>query len=83
MDVVVSEYLHIRKNEGWSSTRVTDVYDVFSTRQGTKLGVIKWYGQWRQYAFFPAGSTIWNPDCLREVADKCAELTREHREAKK
>ena len=74
-------YLHIRKNETLSRDRVTDIYDVYSTRRGMKLGTIRWYGAWRQYTFAPWSETIYNPDCLREIADKCAELTKQHRDS--
>lgn len=32
------------------------------------LGTIKWYPGWRAYAFFPLSATIWEQQCLREVA---------------
>lgn len=31
------------------------------------LGEIKWFGKWRQYAFFPDPHTVWNPECLEDV----------------
>jgi hypothetical protein len=45
----------------------TDVYDVLSKSRGDKLGQIRWYGAWRQYAFFPCGETIWNKACLVDL----------------
>lgn len=72
---------YIRMIETLSRDRVTVVYGIYAMRSGTCLGEIKWYGAWRQYTFWPHLGTIWNPDCLREVADKCAELTRDHRKA--
>ena len=45
----------------------TDVYTVISRQSGFKLGEIKWYGAWRQYAFFPCGETIWNKTCLADI----------------
>ena len=40
---------------------------------GAILGTIRWFGRWRQYAFFPADGTIFNPECLRDI---CAEINR-------
>lgn len=60
-------------------TRVFQVYD--ST--GTLLGAVRWFGRWRCYAFYPHGETVYEPTCLREIAEFCAEETRRHREAKK
>lgn len=46
------------------------------------LGVVRWYGAWRRYAFEPQPSTVWEQDCLRAVAEFIEEKTREHKEAK-
>lgn len=32
------------------------------------LGEIKWHCAWRRYCFFPANDTIWDLNCLDEVA---------------
>lgn len=33
------------------------------------LGVVKWYGPWRGYAFFPQAGTLYERTCLRDIAD--------------
>lgn len=50
-----------------SASGKTLVTSVYSARSGDKLGEIKWFGRWRQYAFYPAEGTIWNPDCLADI----------------
>lgn len=57
----------------------TEVWSVMSMRGNALLGLIKWYGPWRQYAFFPAPGTVWNVDCLTEVQEKIATLKRQRR----
>lgn len=59
--------------------RKTGVWYVRATRDLSVLGVIAWFGRWRQYTFSPGFETTFNPECLRAIADKCAELTAEHR----
>lgn len=54
--------------------RKTEIWNVVSRRSGARLGVIKWFGRWRQYAFFPEPNTIWNPDCLDTVGSHIHEL---------
>lgn len=44
----------------------TPVYFVDS-KQGAHLGEIKWYGPWRCYAFYPAGGTIFDKSCLKDI----------------
>jgi len=80
--LLMSEYLTIEKNEGLSRGRKTGIYDVCSSRSGDVLGTIQWFGRWRQYTFWPVHGTTYNPECLRYIADTCARLSREHREAK-
>ena len=53
---------------------------IVKTLQGARLGVVKWFGPWRQYSFFPDPDTAWERDCLRTVADFCERSTLEHRQ---
>lgn len=73
VDHLTFTYLGIRPK------KKTGAWEVRSARTGMRLGNIKWYGPWRQYAFFPDQLTIWNPDCLRALADRCEEETKAHR----
>jgi len=45
----------------------TSVIDVISKLHGYRLGIIKWFGRWRQYAFFPEDGTIFNVECLNDI----------------
>jgi len=45
----------------------TQVWQIISKKWGDVLGVIRWYGPWRQYIFYPEKDTIWNKDCLDDV----------------
>lgn len=56
--------------------RKTPIITIRSKLHGVVLGEIKWYGRWRQHAFFPAPGTIWNPDCLSEITDYIKSLRR-------
>jgi len=47
------------------------------------LGTVAWYSRWRGYAFYPTPASIFEQDCLREIADFCEARTREHRAARK
>lgn len=50
--------------------RKTGVWQVVSQSSGDVLGIIKWYGAWRQYCFFPADATLYNTDCLAAITDR-------------
>ena len=50
------------------------------------LGNVAWFPAWRRYTFYPNLSTIYEADCLRDLADFCSEQTllrREERAAEK
>lgn len=38
-------------------------------QEGQLLGIIKWFGRWRQYTFFPQPVTVFNRECLRDIAN--------------
>jgi len=46
------------------------------------IGIVKWYAPWRKYAFMPYSNTVFEQDCLRDIADFCERRTKEHKEAK-
>ena len=45
----------------------TKVIKVMSKLHGNTLGVIKWFGRWRQYGFFPESETVFNMECLNDI----------------
>lgn len=71
----MSDYLDFLLDDKRSRNRKTEVWIVRATRDQAKLGEIRWFGRWRQYAFWPEPETIFNIDCLREIADNTASLT--------
>jgi hypothetical protein len=46
------------------------------TLAGLNLGVILWYGAWRQYCFQPSEMTTFERKCLRDIATFCETETR-------
>ena len=42
-----------------------------------RLGIIKWFGRWRQYAFFPEKDTVFNVGCLSDIQAYIKELRQE------
>lgn len=46
---------------------------VIARKNDAVLGEIKWYGRWRQYAFFPVMGSVFNPDCMRRICEFISE----------
>ena|SRR5256885_11213324 len=60
-----TEYLLFR--EVPSPGLKTRVWTVESKNRGDVLGLIRWFGQWRQYIFDPADGTVFNATCLSDI----------------
>ena len=63
----MSEFLEFRLNEE-SDGKATEVWDVVSKHHGDVLAQIRWYGAWRQYTVHARQATIWNQQCVRDLA---------------
>lgn len=59
------------------STGKTERWEV-ETLTGNLLGHVRWHGAWRQYAFDSLLS-VYEPRCLRDIANFCETKTREYR----
>lgn len=58
----------------------TRVFIVGPTRGGgQELGYVRWFSRWRCYSFFPTGNTVYEHQCLRDIAKFCEDRTNEHR----
>lgn len=49
-----------------SSGRKLSIFSIL-TKQGISIGEVKWYGNWRQYCFFPDEDSIYDRKCMMEV----------------
>jgi len=60
-------------------TRVWRVRSNDSPPAAGDIGAVGWYGPWRKYCFFAAPNTVWEEDCLREIAAFCENQTKRHK----
>ena len=60
MDFVLQKQEEGRKTEKWK---------VISAMGSHELGIVSFHPAWRKYVFWPEKSTIFDPACLRELAD--------------
>jgi hypothetical protein len=47
----------------------TKRWKVATTYDATILGRIAFYPRWRKYAFYPETNTLYEQDCLRDIAE--------------
>jgi len=59
----------------------TKVWNILSKSSGDLLGIVKWYGPWRQYVFFPQDETIYSSGCMDFIVQfmKSANTEQKHR----
>lgn len=48
--------------------RKTKIVEVRAVRDRALLGMIKWFGRWRRYAFFPEPGCVFEAGCLEVIA---------------
>lgn len=58
----------------------TKSWQVWNKQIRVCLGYIKWHGAWRCYAFFPGDNTLYEHNCLWDIADFVSRETKEHRD---
>lgn len=75
----VYEYIVLRY-VGDSASGKTQVWRV-ETRYGDLLGIVRWFGRWRQYTFWPSNETLYSAGCLHDVADFIESLHEARRDA--
>lgn len=62
--------------------KVTKSWEVRALGGNDLLGVVKWYAPWRKYCFWSYAS-IFEQDCLRDIASFIESETTKHRLARK
>lgn len=58
--------------------RTTERWSVVNRDSKIRLGIVQWFGRWRQYTFDPANALTFEKNCLRSIAAFCEQKTVEH-----
>jgi hypothetical protein len=62
-----------------SKSGLTQIY-VIESRNGVKLGAVKWHGQWRKYVFCPSPNTLFDEKCMVEIGLFLIDATLNHKQ---
>jgi len=49
------------------SPRRTQIWSCRNLRSDDELGVVQWYGPWRQYCFLAKTGVVFSAGCLKDV----------------
>jgi len=66
---------------GASASGKTHTWSVRSLQGNAYLGAVRWFGRWRRYAFYPYDNTVFEQQCLRDIALFCESQTASQRVA--
>lgn len=72
----MSKYLDFRVIISGGKTKY---WSVCNLKSGTELGLIKWYGAWRQYCYFPSIQAVYSAGCLEDIAEQLKTAMREEK----
>ena len=78
----MSKWINFEDN-GRSPSGKTRYWGVRAKDGGITLGEIYWFAAWRKYVFAPEGASVFEEDCLRDIANFCEEQTKVHGTARK
>jgi hypothetical protein len=54
-----------------NSGRKTLIFDVYACASAMCLGQVRYFTRWRIYVFFPLDGTVYDANCLFEIARFC------------
>jgi hypothetical protein len=60
---------------GKSDNGKTDNWEVRANERNVFLGFVRWRSTWRRYCFYPAADTMFEEDCLSDIAAFLREQT--------
>ena len=76
MNAPTAKWVDFREVDPKPKTRV---FLVLQKDTSGVLGRVSWWGPWRRYAFFPEVGTLYESQCLHDIAAFCDWLMDEHR----
>jgi len=69
-----TEYRYIHFVEVSGAGSAIKRFSVRNNKSREQLGLVRWYGQWRRYCFFPEPCCVFNADCLSDIREFMAQL---------
>lgn len=74
---------YVRIYEEYKENRKTPIYYLYNQLdERIELGEIKWNGKWRKYCFYPYDETLYDTQCLMDIALFMDKLNKEKRNKK-
>jgi hypothetical protein len=69
-----TEYEYLIFVEVPNPGKKTRIFNCTTKNGGGTLGIVKWFGNWRQYCYFPSVQATYSYGCLIDIADFMKQL---------
>lgn len=76
-------FVRAHKRTKQDKRRKTPIYIIRKDSEGLmaeRLGLVKWYGAFRQFVFYPDNNTVWSKSCLEIVNSFLDRVNKRYRE---
>ena len=80
MKVFEGKWISIEELDVDYKKKKTKEFEVYNHFDKTVLGIIKWRGSWRKYAFFPHPDTFFEWVCMTDIGNFCKEETKRYKD---
>jgi hypothetical protein len=67
-------YRYISFSQVLVKGRTTTTWHCLNNSSRELLGVIQWFGSWRQYCYFPKADTVYSKGCMEDINDFIEQL---------
>ncbi|MCE5227911.1 MAG: hypothetical protein LLG05_18885 [Porphyromonadaceae bacterium] len=68
------EYQYLSFIEVSNPKGKTRIFECRNKNSQTVLGMVKWYGAWRQYCYSPTVQAVYSAGCLDDMSDFIKQL---------
>lgn len=79
VNALVSDSKWIYFKDVTPSEKKTKVFNVLTKDGDGLLGVVKWFGPWRCYSFYPEANTLYERTCLIDITKFLSSLMLERK----
>ena len=68
------DYKYLQFDEVPNPGKKTRIFNCQPKSGGNPLGIVKWFGNWRQYCYFPTVQAVYSSGCLNDISDFIKQL---------
>lgn len=71
-----TEFEYLVFTQVQTTGKKTTTWECRNKKSQVVLGLVKWYGPWQQYCYFPVVQAVYSKGCLQDIAHFIGQLRR-------